>query len=64
MLLAFANIRIGAWLPNPRYVALGGDTSDHDNQFPPVRIGYLFKEFLSLHDPTDPFVYVSEGGHW
>jgi hypothetical protein len=64
MLLAFANIRLGCWLPNPRYVALGGDASDENNRFPRVRIGYLFKEFLGIHDPTDPFVYVSDGGHW
>jgi hypothetical protein len=64
MLLAFANIRLGCWLPNPRYVALGGEASDENNRFPRVRIGYLFKEFLGIHDPTDPFVYVSDGGHW
>lgn len=64
MLLAFTNIRLGAWLPNPRYVALGTEQGEAGNRFPLVRIGYLFKEFLGIHDPTDPFVYVSDGGHW
>ncbi len=64
MLLAFANVRLGAWLPNPRYVALGTEQGDAGNRFPLVRIGYLFKEFLGIHDPTDPYVYVSDGGHW
>lgn len=58
-LLTFANIRLGAWLPNPRYVTAGAG-----RRFPIIRLGYLFKEFFSIHDPTDPFVYVSDGGHW
>ena len=61
MLITFANLRLGGWLPNPRYVAPPGAEV---RRFPMVRLGYLFKEFLGLHDPADPFVYVSDGGHW
>jgi hypothetical protein len=64
-LLAFANIRLGAWLPNPRYARpLTDGSDDHERRFPYVSLGYLFKEFLGIHDPTDAFVYVSDGGHW
>jgi hypothetical protein len=64
-LLAFANIRLGAWLPNPRYAKpRPGDAGDRIRPFPRISLGYLFKEFLGIHDPTDAFVYVSDGGHW
>ena len=63
MLLAFTNIRLGSWIPNPRYVGMGMPI-EKVNTFPVVRLGYLVKEFLGLHDPTDAFVYVSDGGHW
>jgi hypothetical protein len=59
MLLAFANVRLGAWLPNPGYV-----DCHEQSRFPLVRIGYLLKEFVGWHDPSDAFVYVSDGGHW
>ena len=64
-LITFGNVRLGAWLPNPRYVRAGAgtDPSKHD-RFPKVRLGYLVKEFLGIHDPSDPYVYVSDGGHW
>ena len=64
MLLAFTNVRLGSWIPNPRYVRMATTLEKKGNTFPVVRLGYLVKEFLGLHDPTDAFVYVSDGGHW
>jgi hypothetical protein len=61
MLLTFANIRLGVWMPNPRYarqIPLG------ELPLPRVRLGYLFKEFIGLHDPSDLYVYLTDGGHW
>ncbi len=61
MLLAFANVRLGMWVPNPRYasqlVARGA-------VLPSPRLGYLIKEFLGFHDPSDLYLYVTDGGHW
>ena len=62
MLLTFANARLGVWLPNPRYVNQI-EWKGH-RSFPKTRLGYLFKEFFGIHDPTDAFLYVTDGGHW
>jgi hypothetical protein len=102
MLLAFANIRLGVWMPNPRYVNAYNDTVDsyvspastadnkeeaarayenylrampmsklstedrkaHPIGYPRTGLGYLFKEFLGIHDLSDPYVYMTDGGHW
>ena len=64
-LITFGNVRLGAWLPNPRYVRAGAAARhDRRDRFPKVRLSYLVKEFLGIHDPSDPYVYVSDGGHW
>ena len=34
------------------------------DRFPKARLSYLVKEFCGIHDPSDPYVYVSDGGHW
>ncbi len=81
MLLAFANVRLGLWMPNPRYANAyrppGPDsgqlglrelsTVDRDKQrvdYPRTGLGYLFKEFLGIHDLSDPYLYMTDGGHW
>ena len=72
-LLTFGNVRLGTWLPNPRYVkpgTAGRARAEHrtkavrGDHFPKPRLSYLVKEFCGIHDPTDPYVYVSDGGHW
>ncbi len=72
-LITFGNVRLGAWLPNPRYVNKGAAQSARDagetkalrqDRFPKARLSYLVKEFCGIHDPSDPYVYVSDGGHW
>lgn len=60
MLLTFANIRLGVWMPNPRYARY----AEHGVPFPRVRLPYLLKEFAGLHDPSDAYVYLTDGGHW
>jgi len=76
MLLAFANIRLGVWMPNPRYVNAYVGSSAAMNVlstaerrcepigYPPTGLGYLFKEFFGVHDLSDPYVYMTDGGHW
>ena len=34
------------------------------DHFPKARLSYLVQEFFGIHDPSDPYVYVSDGGHW
>jgi hypothetical protein len=68
MLLTFFNIRLGVWIANPRYVGQlelagrprGGETIG----YPRAGLGYLAKEFFGIHDLDDPYLYVTDGGHW
>lgn len=57
-LLAALNVRLGAWMPNPRYVRPDG------RPLKKTRITYLLKEVFGVYDPDDPYVYVTDGGHW
>lgn len=61
MLLAFANVRLGAWIPNPRYASV---LAAQNKRLPRPGLGYLFKEFFGFHDPSDLYLYVTDGGHW
>ncbi len=65
-LLALANVRLGMWMPNPRYAATPPPSFPDGKRpgYPRRRIGYLFKEVFGVHDPEDLYVYVSDGGHW
>jgi hypothetical protein len=60
-LLAALNVRLGLWMPNPKSML------DPDSR-PGVkrpRLSYLVKEILGHYDiDNDPYVYVTDGGHW
>lgn len=59
-LLAALNLRLGAWVPNPRHIEWFSDPSTR----PRVHVGYLAKEIVGWYRPeSDPFVYVADGGH-
>jgi hypothetical protein len=58
-LIAALNLRLGTWLPNPRYVP---DTGQRV-RFPWVRLSYLLKEITGYFDLADHHVYVTDGGH-
>lgn len=57
-LLAVLNLRLGVWLPNHRFFTHG------DTRFPKAGLRYLFHEVIGHFDVEDPFVHVSDGGHW
>jgi hypothetical protein len=57
-LLAVLNLRLGVWLPNHRFFTHGG------GRFPKAGLRYLFHEVIGHFDVEDPFVHVSDGGHW
>lgn len=72
MLLALGNLRLGVWYPNPRYqsaVTIGPTSQNtsfgwdwYGRHHP--RPWYLVKEALGLHRMRDPWVYVTDGGHY
>jgi hypothetical protein len=57
-LLAVLNLRLGVWLPNQRFETEPG------RSFPRAGLRYLFHEVFGILDVEDPFVHVSDGGHW
>jgi hypothetical protein len=72
-LIALMNVRLGVWVPNPKYVAAWrpGQPDTRDRPFRPGRVpyplprlGYLLKEAFGVHDPDDLYLYVTDGGHW
>jgi hypothetical protein len=67
-LLALANLRLGMWMPNPRYLGEAPADDDPTNRrrpgFPRRRLNYLVKEVFGVHDLGDAYVYVTDGGHW
>jgi hypothetical protein len=59
-LLVALNLRLGCWVPNPRFVHWFGDPASS----PRVHLGYLLKELFNRYHPDrDAFVYVADGGH-
>lgn len=59
-LLAAVNLRLGMWVPNPRYPDW---FCDRDTS-PRVHVGYFVKELFNRYHPDrDAFVYVADGGH-
>jgi hypothetical protein len=74
-LLALANVRLGMWVPNPRYLtkppppgsaggAVGGVVDGPRPGYPRRRLNYLVKDVFGVYDLGDPYVYVTDGGHW
>ncbi|MGE3588416.1 MAG: hypothetical protein AB7L17_11895 [Ilumatobacteraceae bacterium] len=58
--LVALDLRLGAWVPNPRFAHWFADPSTS----PRVHLGYLAKELFGSYRPgRDAFVYVDDGGH-
>ena len=57
-LLTLANARLGLWLGNPN--------SDHawKRSEPPLGVGPAIRELLGLTTDRNPYVYLSDGGHY
>ncbi len=59
-LLVALDLRLGAWVPNPRFAHWFADPATS----PRVHLGYLLKELFNRYHPDrDAFVYVADGGH-
>lgn len=69
-LLAVLNLRLGVWMPNNRFETSRGlswlfkERADKARRFPRPGLRYLFHEVIGHFDIEDPFVHVSDGGHW
>jgi hypothetical protein len=69
-LMALANVRLGVWIPNPRYVEkweqakLVKQRDDPHDVFKMPRPKYLFLELLGRNRLDAKFLYVSDGGHY
>lgn len=61
-ILALANVRLGVWLPNPRWVL--ADKDGAAGAMRPPRATYLLKELMGRYSVDDRFLYVTDGGHW
>jgi hypothetical protein len=57
-LLALANIRLGVWVPNPRWVA--GSTRTWRRPSP----GYLLRELVGRNRVDSRYLFVTDGGHY
>jgi len=61
-LLALANLRLGVWYPNPRFLADDEELSWYETHHP--RPWYLMKEALGRHRANDRWLYLTDGGHY
>jgi hypothetical protein len=59
-LLALGNIRLGVWYPNPSLLEADPDWYQTHH----ARPTYLFKEAFGIHRADDPWIYVTDGGHY
>jgi hypothetical protein len=57
-LLTLANARLGLWFGNPQ------SNSSWRNSEPPLGVGPLMRELLGLTTDRNPYVYLSDGGHY
>jgi hypothetical protein len=69
LFLAIANARLGAWLPNPRFVALKLKRDNLDNWtipgFPAKRrLSYFAREIFGIHPSTGRLLLCTDGGHY
>jgi hypothetical protein len=65
--LAIANARLGAWLPNPRFIALKRDNLDNWTipGFPARRrLSYFAREIFGIHPSTGRLLLCTDGGHY
>ena len=73
LLFAVTGARLGAWLPNPAFVAQMRDVRGHTGRvsdwtlpgLPRVRrLTYLLREVFNLHSGSDRLIEVTDGGHY
>ena len=64
-LMALANLRLGVWVPNPRWVAAQEDSDKSlPRHYARPRLLHLFKEMLGRNRVDAKYLYVTDGGHY
>jgi hypothetical protein len=65
-LLALANVRLGYWMRNPRYIPYDIDRTKHGGRPKQYRVTqkYFFHELIGGLDESKDHVYVTDGGHF
>ncbi len=64
-LMALANLRLGVWVPNPRWVAAGLDEHGLErHRYGRPRPWYLLCELLGRNRIDARYLYVTDGGHY
>jgi len=65
-LLTLANIRLGVWVPNPRWVAgiQGAGRQKQLNRYGHPRPSWLFREMVGRNTINAKYLYVTDGGHY
>ncbi len=69
-LLALANVRLGVWVPNPRWVAARRAAERHTERVGWVprwrapRASYLIRELFGRNRVDDRYLFVTDGGHY
>ena len=57
-LLTLANARLGLWFGNPQ------SSTSWQSTEPPLGVGPIMRELLGLTTDHNPYVYLSDGGHY
>ena len=61
-LLALTNLRLGVWVPNPRWAGKLKPRPFRKRAFPPA--WYLLHELLGRHKLDHKYLYITDGGHY
>jgi rhodanese-related sulfurtransferase len=61
-LLALANVRLGVWVPNPRWVA--GSDEGQRSVYRQPRLSYLVRELTGRNRVDAKYLFVTDGGHY
>ncbi len=61
-LLALTNLRLGVWLPNPRWAGELKRRPIFKRVYPPA--WYLLHEMLGRHKLNHKYLYITDGGHY
>jgi hypothetical protein len=63
-LMALANVRLGVWVPNPRWVGELARRQELRLRYARPRPYYLLCELLGLNRISSKYLYVTDGGHY
>lgn len=63
-LMALANIRLGVWVPNPRWISEFEKDKSLRKRYTRPRLLYLLWELIGINRVDDKYLYVTDGGHY